>query len=113
MPTIYRAETIGSLLRPHYLLEAREALEQGRIDTAEFKRVEDRAVDSAIALQEGVGLDVVTDGELRRFSFFDHLLTQIEGVTASEATPGARFHGENRGQEWDFHSPTGNAAPLS
>ena len=44
-------------------------------------------------------------GELRRFSFFDHLLTQIEGVTASEATPGVRFHGENRGQEWDFHSP--------
>ena len=105
MPTIYRAETIGSLLRPHYLLEAREALEQGRIDTAEFKRVEDRAVDSAIALQEGVGLDVVTDGELRRFSFFDHLPTQIEGVTASEATPGVRFHGESRGQEWDFHSP--------
>lgn len=103
MATIHRADTVGSLLRPAYLLEARRALEEGRIDAAELKRIEDRAVDGAIALQEGVGLDVVSDGELRRFSFFDHLLTQIEGVTALPGV-GVTFHGE-RGEEWDFQSP--------
>ena len=104
MTTIYRADTVGSLLRPPYLLEAQRALGEGRIDTAEFKRVEDRAVEAAIALQEGVGLDVVSDGELRRFSFFDHLLTQIEGVTELPGV-GVTFHGGRPGEEWDFRSP--------
>jgi len=104
MQTIHRADIIGSLLRPHYLLEARRALEDGRIDGAEFKRIEDRAVDAAIALQEGVGLDVVSDGELRRFGFFDHLFTQIEGMAP---TPGLRvkFHGDKPGQEFDWQPP--------
>ncbi|MGH3205243.1 MAG: hypothetical protein ACRDP5_24815, partial [Streptosporangiaceae bacterium] len=70
----YHADVIGSLLRPRYLSEARDALAAGRISNEEFKRIEDRAVDQAIAMQEGVGLDVVNDGELRRFSFLDHLL---------------------------------------
>jgi 5-methyltetrahydropteroyltriglutamate--homocysteine methyltransferase len=104
MSNVYRADTVGSLLRPTHLLAARQALEEGRIDAAEFKRVEDRAVDAAIALQEGVGLAVVSDGELRRFSFFDHLLTQIEGV-AEQPGVGVTFHGERPGQEWDFQSP--------
>ncbi|HLC40529.1 MAG TPA: cobalamin-independent methionine synthase II family protein [Methylomirabilota bacterium] len=104
MATIHRADTIGSLLRPSYLVEARQALEKGLIDAAEFKRIEDRAVDGAIALQEGVGLDVVSDGELRRFSFFDHLLAQIDGVAPIPGV-GVTFHGERPGQEWDFQSP--------
>jgi 5-methyltetrahydropteroyltriglutamate--homocysteine methyltransferase len=104
MPGVHRADTVGSLLRPGYLLDARRAFEEGRIDAAELKRVEDRAVDAAIALQEGVGLDVVSDGELRRFSFFDHLLTQIDGVRPLSGV-GVTFHGERAGEEWDFHSP--------
>jgi 5-methyltetrahydropteroyltriglutamate--homocysteine methyltransferase len=104
MPAIYRADTVGSLLRPSYLVEARQALAEERITPAEFKRVEDRAVDAAIAMQEGVGLDVVSDGELRRFTFFDHLLSQLEGVAPTESDAAVTFHGAG-GETWDFHAP--------
>ena len=57
-----RSEVIGSLLRPDYLSQAREQLERGELDPAGFKRLEDRAVDEAIALQEAAGIDVITDG---------------------------------------------------
>src|SRR5207253_547198 len=66
MATVYRADTIGSLLRPPYLKLAREQFEAGQLEPTAFKEIEDRAVDQALAMQEGVGLDVVTDGELRR-----------------------------------------------
>ena len=101
---MHRADIIGSLLRPQYLIEARRAFEERRITVPEFKRIEDRAVDAAIALQEGVGLDVVSDGELRRFSFMDHLLEQIEGLAP---TPGAaiKFHGDKPGQEFMWQPP--------
>ncbi len=56
---------IGSLLRPAYLKEARQAREAGTLPTPKFKRIEDRAVNEAIALQETAGLDVVT-GKIRR-----------------------------------------------
>lgn len=75
-----RAEVIGSLLRPEYLLEARNGLESGELDHHEFKRLEDRAVDETIALQEEIGLDVVTDGEMRRFLFMGPLTEAIEGI---------------------------------
>lgn len=99
----YRAEVVGSLLRPRYLSEAREAFEAGRLDPAEFKRVEDRAVDQAIALQEGAGVDVVTDGEMRRFTFFDQLITAVEGLSEVPAKP-VPFHADD-GNDIDFQSP--------
>ena len=74
-----RSDTVGSLLRPAALVEAREALAAGRLSPAEFKRVEDRAVDDAVRLQESAGLDVVTDGELRRYAFFGHLIDALDG----------------------------------
>jgi 5-methyltetrahydropteroyltriglutamate--homocysteine methyltransferase len=74
-----RADVVGSLLRPPYLLKAREAFEAGRSSAAEFKRVEDGAVDEAVRLQEAAGLDVVTDGELRRYAFFGHLIDALDG----------------------------------
>jgi 5-methyltetrahydropteroyltriglutamate--homocysteine methyltransferase len=74
-----RGETIGSLLRPDYLLDARRRLAQGDLTASEFKRLEDRAVDEAVALQEAAGLDVVTDGEQRRYAFFGHLVDALEG----------------------------------
>ncbi len=61
-------DVVGSLLRPPELLKAREDLGSGRITPAVFKAIEDRAVDEAIALQEEAGLEVVTDGEMRRLS---------------------------------------------
>jgi 5-methyltetrahydropteroyltriglutamate--homocysteine methyltransferase len=76
---MYRSEGIGSLLRPSYLLKARQQLERGEMTPADFKRVEDRAVDEAVTLQETAGLDVVTDGEQRRYAFFGHLAEALEG----------------------------------
>ena len=75
----YRSDVVGSLLRPAYLVEARRDLEAGRLDPAAFKKIEDRAVDEAIALQEDVGLDVITDVEQRRYVFYGHLIDSVEG----------------------------------
>jgi 5-methyltetrahydropteroyltriglutamate--homocysteine methyltransferase len=74
-----RADVVGSLLRPPALVEAREAREAGRLSAEAFKRIEDRAIDDAVALQESAGLDVVTDGELRRYAFFGHLIEALDG----------------------------------
>lgn len=76
----YRSDVVGSLLRPAYLIEARRQYEAGQLSAAEFKRLEDHAVDEAIQLQEEVGLEVVTDGEQRRYAFFGHLVEAIDGV---------------------------------
>ena len=75
----YRAETIGSLLRPAYLARARAEREAGTLTPAAFKKIEDRAVDEAVALQESAGIDVITDGEQRRYAFFGHLVEALEG----------------------------------
>jgi 5-methyltetrahydropteroyltriglutamate--homocysteine methyltransferase len=77
---VFRAEVIGSMLRPSYLQEARAAFEQGGLPAAEFKRLEDRAVDQVIALQEGSGVEVVTDGEMRRFLFMGPLTETVDGI---------------------------------
>src|SRR6266568_6600362 len=74
-----RSDVVGSLLRPPALVQAREGFEAGRLGAAVFKRIEDQAVDEAIALQEAAGLDVITDGEQRRYAFFGHLIDALEG----------------------------------
>jgi 5-methyltetrahydropteroyltriglutamate--homocysteine methyltransferase len=70
---------IGSLLRPAELKAARERFDCGDLSPAALKQAEDRAVDEAVQLQEAAGLDVVTDGELRRYAFFGHLIDALEG----------------------------------
>jgi 5-methyltetrahydropteroyltriglutamate--homocysteine methyltransferase len=74
-----RTDVVGSLLRPPELLEAQERLAQGELDPPAFKAIEDRAVDEAIRLQEEAGLDVVTDGEMRRLSFQSQMTAAVEG----------------------------------
>jgi 5-methyltetrahydropteroyltriglutamate--homocysteine methyltransferase len=74
----YRSEVIGSLLRPDYLKEARKRLEAGEVSPAEFKSIEDRAVNEAIDLQIDAGLDVISD-EMRRYAFYGHLVDAVEG----------------------------------
>jgi 5-methyltetrahydropteroyltriglutamate--homocysteine methyltransferase len=80
MTNIYHADVIGSLLRPQYLKDARKQWEAGALSTREFKRVEDRAVDELIALQERSGVEVITDGEMRRTHFIAPLTDVISGV---------------------------------
>jgi len=74
-----RSDVIGSLLRPPDLLEARARFERGDLTPAEFKRLEDGAVDEAVMMQQDAGLDVVTDGEMRRYAFYGHLVEALEG----------------------------------
>lgn len=80
MTAIYRAEVIGSMLRPDYLKQARANFAADRLSTAQFKKSEDRAVNEAIAIQDEVGLDVVTDGEMRRSTFVGPLVDYVEGI---------------------------------
>lgn len=99
----YRADVIGSLLRPAYLKEARRKHEVGELSEAEFKAIEDRAVDAAVRMQIDAGLDVITDGELRRYAFFGHLIEATEGFDklGGWAIP---FHDE-QGNEIVFSRP--------
>src|SRR5882724_13292182 len=76
------ADIVGSLLRPPELLAAQKQLAAGTITAAESKLIEDRAVDEAIALQEGVGLEIVTDGEMRRQSFQSQMPAAVSGFGA-------------------------------
>ena len=76
---MYRSDVVGSLLRPSYLKEARDRHEKGQLSHSEFKSLEDRAVDEAIELQKRAGLEVLSDGEMRRYAFFGHLVDAIEG----------------------------------
>jgi 5-methyltetrahydropteroyltriglutamate--homocysteine methyltransferase len=76
---MFRSDVVGSLLRPPYLKKVRREHDAGHLPDAEFKRVEDRAVDEAVALQLRSGLDVLTDGEMRRYAFFGHLVEATEG----------------------------------
>ena len=78
-PLIAHSDVVGSLLRPAALVAARKAYETGAVAADEMKRTEDRAIDAAIALQEGAGLDVVTDGEFRRYAFYGHLIDAVDG----------------------------------
>jgi 5-methyltetrahydropteroyltriglutamate--homocysteine methyltransferase len=75
-------DVVGSLLRPLALLRARNDWLAGRLGHAQFKSMEDRAVDEAIALQESAGLDVVTDGEMRRLSFQSQMTEAVDGFGA-------------------------------
>ncbi len=102
MSQVHHSDVIGSLLRPTYLTRARDAFAAGQLTVPEFKRIEDRAVDAAIAMQESIGLDVVTDGEFRRFSFLDQVVSQINGV---EPIEGAPVHFKNATEDWIWHNP--------
>jgi 5-methyltetrahydropteroyltriglutamate--homocysteine methyltransferase len=79
IPVNVRCEVIGSLLRPPDLVDARERRARGELNDSKFKRIEDEAVLRAIRLQEDAGIDVITDGEQRRFAFYGHLVDSFDG----------------------------------
>jgi len=86
MPSSLRAEHIGSLLRPSDLLLAREAHAAGRLNLAGLRAAEDRAIVEVLEKQRRLGLDVVTDGELRRGSWLTDMADSVEGFV-SERVP--------------------------
>jgi 5-methyltetrahydropteroyltriglutamate--homocysteine methyltransferase len=77
-----RTDVVGSLLRPTELLDAQERFGRGELTEAEFKSIEDDAVDAALRLQGDAGIDVVTDGEMRRLSFQSQMLAAVDGFGA-------------------------------
>jgi 5-methyltetrahydropteroyltriglutamate--homocysteine methyltransferase len=83
---LLRADVVGSLLRPAAWREARDAFDEGRLDEKAFRRIEDQAVRDAIHFQESLGLDVVTDGEIRRLNFQDSFGAAVSGFAAAGTT---------------------------
>lgn len=79
MKTRYRAEQVGSLLRPPELLQARSAYVEGGLRQEELRSVEDRAILEALKRQRELGLDIYTDGEMRRGSWLTDMAEAVEG----------------------------------
>ena len=79
----FRADHVGSLLRPKQLLAARAAWHTGRLPRAELRSIEDECVRAAVALQEGVGLRGITDGDFRRDDWFLDFMFSFEGITCT------------------------------
>jgi len=93
---VYRSDVVGSLLRPAYLKEARDQFASNQLSDADFKRIEDRAVDEAVETQLRAGLEMITDGEMRRYAFYGHLIDAVEGYdkTGGWAIPFRNEKGE-------------------
>jgi 5-methyltetrahydropteroyltriglutamate--homocysteine methyltransferase len=90
----YRADQVGSLLRPAWLKEARAQFADGRIDREGLREVEDRAIREVIALQESIGMPAVTDGEFRRALWHVDFLTGFDGVEATKSDYAVSFKGK-------------------
>jgi 5-methyltetrahydropteroyltriglutamate--homocysteine methyltransferase len=90
----FRADHVGSLLRPPELLAARERFAAGELSAGELARVEDRAIASVVAMQESVGLRSATDGEFRRASWHMDFIYQLGGVSRTEGTIAVDFRNE-------------------
>src|SRR5712664_868471 len=91
----FRADQVGSLLRPAEIKEARARLERGEIDAGELRAVEDRCIRNAVARQESLGLEVVTDGEYRRGWWNHDFLSKIDGVEIELDQKSYKFAGSD------------------
>jgi 5-methyltetrahydropteroyltriglutamate--homocysteine methyltransferase len=98
MTAPFRADHVGSLLRPHELKEAREKRKRGKISSDQLKQVEDKCIREAVAMQEAAGLQSVTDGEFRRAFWHVDFLTGFEGIVATQGQYALKFHGEGGAQ---------------
>ncbi len=84
MPEAYRADHVGSFLRPTEVKGARAAFREGRLPLEQLRHVEDRAILAALERQRSIGVDVFTDGEFRRTGFQNDLVETVEGFVATE-----------------------------
>jgi 5-methyltetrahydropteroyltriglutamate--homocysteine methyltransferase len=95
----FRAEHVGSLLRPNELKTAFRDAAQGGINPKQFAEIQDRAIRDAIAMQESVGLNSITDGEFRRGSWFYGFVQAVDGLTTKDSI-------------FDFHDAAGGRATF-
>ncbi len=98
----FRAEHIGSLLRPPEILDARAAHERGELSDEALGGIEDRHIREVVALQEELGLHSITDGEYRRGIYFGHFPRAVRGFTDMEAE--LAFHDE-QGRKMRYVTP--------
>jgi len=96
----FRADHVGSLLRPPALLQAREDAAAGRIDDAALRGLEDDAIREVVRRQEEVGLRSVTDGELRRATWHMDFIYQLDGVSTEAGSRAVTFHNQEGDIEW-------------
>lgn len=106
MTTRFRADNIGSLLRPQELLDARAAYRQGRMDYEKLHEIEDRCILKALELQKAAGVEVFTDGEYRRDIFTADITRAVEGLVPGKTT--VSFEWRGRGSELAKESKEGN-----
>src|SRR5919201_1153530 len=99
----FRADHVGSLLRPSALLAARRRTKDGEITRDELRRIEDTQIRDVVAQQEAIGLKSITDGEFRRTFFHIDFLERLQGVTVSGGIE-TKFH--SRGGVIDFAPPS-------
>src|SRR5687768_281797 len=100
-----RTDVVGSLLRPPGLREERIRFDEGQISAEAMRERENEAVRGAVRLQESVGLDVISDGEIRRLNFQDSFGAAVEGFDANPSTIKSnerRVEGAAPGQRWEI-----------
>ena len=90
----FRADHVGSLLRPQKLLQARADHKEGKISAADLRRIEDESIREVVKMQEDIGLQGVTDGEFRRASWHMDFLYQIGGMSKVQDDLKVKFHNE-------------------
>ncbi len=111
----FRADHVGSLLRPKEITQAFKDFSAGRIGADAVRAIQDRAIRDAVALQEAAGIKAITDGEFRRASYWSHFVEAVDGL---DVKPGMfTFHRE-AGGEHGFLAPTitgkvSRARPIS
>ena len=95
----FHAETVGSLLHPDELIAAQERFDRAEITAEALREVEDRAIVAAIDMQQRVGLPVATDGELRRRTYIDFVLTGLTGLRMEWRVPEKSLYRDAAGEE--------------
>ena len=92
----FKADVVGSMLRPEAIFAAREKRERGEIDAAALRKIESAAIEDAVALQKAAGLKVCTDGEFHRRHWFLDFLEKIDGVEVKGGLGGEISHRSRR-----------------
>jgi 5-methyltetrahydropteroyltriglutamate--homocysteine methyltransferase len=113
----FRADHVGSLLRPQRLLKAREDFAADRISADELKQIEDESIRDVVRMQEDVGLQSATDGEFRRASWHMDFIYELDGISKAEDDLVVHFHNPDGDIDYtpaalkvtgkiDLHKPT-------
>lgn len=108
----FRADHVGSLLRPPALLDARQRHERGEIDARQLRGAEDDAIRQAVALQEDIGLSGITDGEFRRAFFHVDFLCGFDGLGVRDDAAYVTFQGVKAAPQLSVTGPIAFAEPI-